>query len=426
MADSLDETRHLRTDPATPSGDARIPLPTDEAPKRLKPALRLAGLEGPRGVGCLSVVLVHVAVYFTPNVLATTRLDFLGQALTFFFVLSGFLLYMPYVKRLQQGGEIPDTREYLRHRILRVFPAYLVIFLIANFAIRAVYVENPFAHSGDPGEGAGMITDPLKLLAQLTLTQSLFPWTLQTGISPSWSLTTEFGFYLTLPLLGIALFSCRARINRPLRAAMWPAIALLGLGVVTNTIVGWLQLSHYSDNPLRGYWGDNWVAVLSRSFLALSDTFAFGMIAAIIYVALVGGKWDRVSTGRLQLTTAAVMVAGLLVSFVLFATYPHYLSTVFALASGAFILLIVAPLARGERSGIANVTDWRPIRYIGKISLSAYLWHYPILILVERAGLSVPDNAFGIAVAFVIVSALTIAAASVTYRWVEVPAMRLR
>ncbi|MDY6811322.1 MAG: acyltransferase, partial [Actinomycetota bacterium] len=136
MADSVDETR---PDQRSHPGEARIPLPTDDAPKRIKPALRLAGLEGPRGVGCLSVVLVHVAVHFTPNVLATTRLDFLGQALTFFFVLSGFLLYMPYVKRLHQGREIPGTREYLRHRVLRVFPGYLVIFLICNFVLHAVF-----------------------------------------------------------------------------------------------------------------------------------------------------------------------------------------------------------------------------------------------------------------------------------------------
>ncbi|MDY6811383.1 MAG: acyltransferase, partial [Actinomycetota bacterium] len=342
-------------------------------------------------------------------------------------VLSGFLLYMPYVKRLHQGREIPGTREYLRHRVLRVFPGYLVIFLICNFVLHAVFVENPAQFSwGSGDEGTGMITDPLSLLAQLTLTQSLFPSTLQTGINPAWSLTTEFGFYLALPLLAIALFAFRSRFNRALRAALWPPAILLAVGIVTNTIVGWLQLTYYADDPLQGYWGDNWVAVLSRSFLSLSDTFAFGMVAAVVYVALVAGKWENLSTARLQLINASVMVAGLLASFVLFVTYPHYLATVFALASSAFVLLIVTPLARGERSVVASVTDWGPIKYVGKVSLSAYLWHYPVLIMVERAGLSVPDNGLGITIAFVIVSGVTVAAASITYRWVELPAMRWR
>lgn len=427
MSESVDETERERTERSSSPGEARVPSPTDEVPKRVKPRVRLAGLEGPRGVGCLSVILVHVAVHFAPNVLAATRLDFLGQALTFFFALSGFLLYMPYVKRLQDGGEMPKTRDYLRHRVLRVFPAYLVIFIIANFVLRAVYIDNPITYSwGSSLEGTGMITDPLVLLAQLTLTQSLFPSTLQTGINPSWSLTTEFGFYLALPLLALALFSFRHKINKPLRAALWPALALLVVGVVTNSIVGWLQRTYYSDDILRGFWGDNWVAVLSRSFLSLGDTFAFGMIAAVVYIALISGKWEGQSTLRLQLINAALMTVGLLASFVLFVVHPQYLATVFAFASAAFILLIVTPLTRGEPSIVASITDWRPIRYIGTISLSAYLWHYPVLIMVERAGLSLPDNALGLSVAFVIVSGLTIAVASITYRWVELPAMKLR
>ena len=412
---------------ATLPGELRVPSPNDEVPKRIKPVVRLAGLEGPRGIGCLCVILVHVSVHSAPNVLAATRIDFLGQALTFFFVLSGFLLYLPYVKRLSQRREMPSTRTYLKHRVLRVFPAYLVIFLIVNFILRIAYIENPYNLSwADSLAATGMITDPLDLLAQLTLTQSLFPSTLQTGINPAWSLTTEWGFYLILPLIGACLHAASGRIRRPFLAALWPALVLLIIGVATNVVVGILQHAYFPDDILAGYWGDNWVAVLSRSFPALADTFAFGMVAAVIYVALTDGALARWSTARLLAIASAVMMIGLFGSFALFIFNPRHLATVFAFASCALIILIVAPLARGEDSLVAKIVDWRPLKHIGTISLSTYLWHYPVLLVVERAGLKVGDDFVGISVAFAIVAIITIALGSVTYRLVELPAMRLR
>lgn len=388
---------------------------------------RLAGLEGPRGVGCLCVIFVHVAVHFYPSVLDAANLDFLGQALTFFFALSGFLLYLPYVQRLSRGRPIPPTRAYLRHRLMRVFPGYLAIFIVANFVLRAVYVENPATVSWGSGDaGTGMITDPVQLISNLTLTQTLFPQTLQTGLNPSWSLTTEWGFYLILPVVGIALFASAAARRRPLSAAVWPPAILLVIGVVTNTVVWILQEKYYPGDILQAYWGPNWVAVLSRSFLGLADTFAFGMLAAVVYVALVNGKFRSVPMRRIQWILGGAMIIGLIGSLALYSLNPRYLATVFAFASGAFILLIIAPSTRDEHSVIASITDWRPMRYIGMISLSVYLWHYPVLIMVTRLHLPIPSNLTGLFVAFAIVSAVTIVLGAITYRFVELPAMRHR
>jgi len=387
----------------------------------------LAGLEGPRGFACLCIILVHVAVHFAPGVLAVTRVDFFGQSLTFFFALSGFLLYMPYVQRLVDDRGMPKTSTYLRRRVLRVFPAYLVIFLITNFVLRAAYVENPFEAGWSNNQvGVGMTTDPVKLLAQLTLTQSLFPSTLQTGINPTWSLTTEWGFYLILPVIGGVLFSLRGRMRRPLHALTWPPLLLLVTGVATNTMVGMLQAKYYSHDILEGYWGPNWTAVLSRSFFSLADAFAFGMFAAVIYVALTKGAFKNVSTRRVQWIAVAVGAVGLGGSLALFVLSPRYMAAFFGLATAAFILLVVAPLARNEHSAVATVTDWRPIRYVGLISLSMYVWHYPVLLVVERLHLPLPDTPVGLLLSFLLVAALSIVVSSITYRWVELPAMKYR
>ncbi|MBT0565934.1 acyltransferase [Williamsia sp. CHRR-6] len=386
----------------------------------------LAGLEGPRGVAMLCVILVHVTVHFTPSVLAATRLDFLGQALTFFFALSGFLLFIPIVSKFASGGARPDTGLYLANRVRRVFPAYLTIFLIANFVLQAVYVTNPITVSWSRTDvGTGMITDPLKLLASLTLTQSLFPDTLQTGLNPAWSLTTEFGFYLLLPVLGAGLFALRRRGHTRVWWALVPAGVLLVTGLIGNAVVAMVQQANPQYSGLTAYWGPNWVAVLSRSIFPLADTFGYGMVAAVVFVAIGRGAFASVSTARLQLTFGALTVAGTVASLGLFVTSPRYLATVFAFASANLILFIVTPNARGERSAVARVTDWAPLRYLGMISLSGYLWHYPVLILLGRADISLPDNIIGTAISFAIVTSASVLLASITYRYVEKPGMKL-
>lgn len=210
------------------------------------------------------------------------------------------------------------------------------------------------------------------------------------------------------------------------RAALWPPLVLLVGGVVTNLVLRFMQQTYYPRNILEGYWGSNWTAVLSRSFLAISDSFAFGMFAAVAFLALRAGALASVPNRRIQIAAASAMTVGVLASMVLFVTAPRFMTTVFAFASGCFILLIVAPIARNDESTIAKITDWTPLRWLGTRSLSIYLWHYPVLILVERTGLDLPDNFWGLLVGFVAVTGGTVLLGALTYRWVELPAMSYR
>ena len=389
---------------------------------------RLAGLDGARGLACLSLLIGHVGVTFAPHVLTETRLDLiLGHGVTFFFALSAFLLYLPYVKRLSTGRSMPETPTYLRHRVLRILPAYFVIFLIANFVMRAVYVQNPFVVGwGNGDRGTGLIVDPRILLANLTLTHTLFPATFQTGINPSWSLTTEWEFYLLLPLIGLGLFALTRAASRPMTVALLPPVILVATGVATNTVVKVLRDEYYPHSVLQGYWGSNWIAVLSRSFAGFAGVFGFGMLAAVIYVALINGKLKGVSTIRLQWIFAATMLLGIMAGTVLFALAPQYVETVMGFASAALTLLIVAPISRGEHSTIASILEWGPLNYFGVVSLSAYLWHFPVIILIQRLHLPIPSNALGLILATVAVTAVTVVFSMVTYRFVEKPMARRR
>ena len=88
------------------------------------------------------------------------------------------------------------------------------------------------------------------------------------------------------------------------------------------------------------------------------------------------------------------------------------------------ILVIVAPLARGQKTKLAVWLDARPIRYVGEISLSAYLWHFPMILVLGRLGVMAGDDAWGMWRNVVVLLAVTIAVASITYYGVEKPVMK--
>jgi len=164
---------------APPPGHPRFPL-----------------LDGVRALAALSIVLLHVgdATGFarTSRLGAfTARMD-AGVAL--FFVLSGFLLYRPFVASRLEARPAPSAGRYLRRRLLRIVPAFWVAMLVMG-ALGWISVLN-----GDWWRYFGFL-------------QNLSVETVLGGIRPAWSLCVEMSFYLVLPLW--ALGAARALGGRP-------------------------------------------------------------------------------------------------------------------------------------------------------------------------------------------------------------------
>jgi len=219
------------TVPAARGGRHRRDRLTTTAPGS---GARIIGLDGARGLSAVGVAVMHVAGNFSPHAAATTKITLVGMSLIFFYVLSGFLLFLPYVRRLSEDpstATIPSTRNFAIHRFARVVPGYLVIFLLCNYVFQVVYVENPALQPIGTDRGTGMITDPWQLLANLTLGQTYIPKYALTGLNPSWSLTLEFAFYASLPLLGYLLFALPKRSSmRPMRLTLIAPIILIVIG----------------------------------------------------------------------------------------------------------------------------------------------------------------------------------------------------
>src|SRR5690349_6361931 len=119
-----------------------------------------------------------------------------------------------------------------------------------------------------------MITDPGMLMASLTLMQSDFPAYIQTGINPSWSLTLEYAFYASLPLLFLVAFRLRKRVavNPLVLASAVPAV-LLVLGLVRRALMPVLFAHVDTTDFMLLNWGPNWGAVYTKSYLTNADNF---------------------------------------------------------------------------------------------------------------------------------------------------------
>ena len=402
-----------------------------EATDQVAPATpaHIIGLDGARGLSSLGVAVMHVTTHFSPHTSATYKTNLVGLSLIYFYVLSGFLLFLPYIRNLtaeRASAKLPSTKNYAVHRIARILPGYVVIFLLVNFVFQAAYIENPVLQASGTDQGTGMITDPSQLLANLTLVHSYFPQYFQTGLNASWSLTLEYAFYTVLPLLGVLLFTMRRRTGlRPLTIAFIGAMVLVALGFIGRVFIPLVNAkAGVVDTGLLD-WGPNWAAVYSKTLLVNADNFAAGMLAAVVYVAMEKGSVSETLSRRVRLLSAVALLPVLLLTLFLVAIRSPFGTSGLGMLCGLLTLVIVAPLARGEDSAIARYLDLAPVRFVGKVSLSAYLWHFPVILVLGRWGLMAGANLVGMLQNVVLVLAVTLLISAVTYYLVEEPVMKV-
>jgi peptidoglycan/LPS O-acetylase OafA/YrhL len=313
----------------------------------------------------------------------------LQSGVTLFFVLSGFLLYRPWA-----SGEGPRLGRYLRNRALRILPAYWFVLSVAAVAGAAV------AHTSATEKLAGKL-DPGEFLASFGLVQGYRPSSIFTGLPPAWSLGVEIAFYLLLPLA--ALLAARS---------VWlPPALMLGLG-----LTGKIGLSAAGLDGDRSF-APTWSSVLAHGFLAHADLFGFGMCAAAVYA-----RWEKPPAWiRTAIPRRILVCVG-----TPWTVLAYYFVNPFLYESGvAFFcaLLVLWVLAREQRS----LLETRLARAGGRISYSVFLWNYPVLIFLGGHGLLARGNG-----ALAVLSNATIAFAgvallsSLSYRYVEAPALRLK
>ena len=252
---------------APPPGNPRFPL-----------------VDGVRAVAVLSIVVYHVSYATGANLDGTIGplLSRLHVGVAIFFVVSGFLLYRPFLAARRGLGPAVGTGGYLRRRLLRIVPAYW-----AALTLLAIWPGLPGVFTGDWWIYYGFL--------QVYSTETYLQ-----GIGPTWSLATEMAFYLVLPF--VALLA--ARVTRGASIGVWVRRELALLGVLYLGAVAFRAWTLRNGAPL-----DLPPGVLAGTF----DWFAVGMGLAVASVALdESGREPRTSLlrGR-QSLLAWVAAAGL-------------------------------------------------------------------------------------------------------------------
>jgi peptidoglycan/LPS O-acetylase OafA/YrhL len=386
-------TSHATPDAvAPPPGNPRFPL-----------------FDGLRAIAAGSILVTHTAAitgFNTGNPLGayTARLN---MGVAFFFVISGFLLYRPFLAARFAGRPGPRLRDYARRRVLRIVPAYWVALTIlaATVGLCGVFTGDWWIY--------------------YLLLQNNSKATTLCGIGAAWSLTIEAAFYIALPVW--ALLMARLQRRRPAPTMMrievgaLLAISLVSIGART------LAYAHYN--------GQSQVDI---SLLGNADWFAYGMGLALASVYLAGRERQsrvvRVISDHAWIPWVLAAVLWWLVSTRLdmgqdlFFSYSDAQWLAEHLIFPLVGFLLALPAAFGDpRLGLPRrILGHRLLAWFGLVSYGVFLWHQPLMApVIEHGGDDlIPGMPFPSLL--LTLGAVSIAIAAASYYLVERPILRFK
>ena len=337
----------------------------------------IQALDGLRAVAALSIVLFHSMLFLQVEYLPWSRAInhgwyYLATGVDLFFVLSGFLLFLPYVRAMLDGQSLPSARRFYRRRALRILPAYWVC-LAVMVALKSFVQRVPFS----PGD----------VLTHIVLINDSFPQYNRDYNGPFWTLAVEAQFYLLLPLMALLIARiCNGR-RSPWRIAggigVIVAAALLLRLVDTLVIAGLPSSASLTESP-----GGVFVLATMGMQGKYLEVFAVGMLCALLYVLVV----DRSTIPMQNLRRLSLFaLTGAVICMALAITHVDLAGLLVSPGARWGIDVIGYPLLVGLGFGglllailwggrwLRSPFEFAPMRIIGLFSYSLYLWHLPII-----------------------------------------------
>jgi peptidoglycan/LPS O-acetylase OafA/YrhL len=333
-------------------------------------------VDGLRAIAVLSVILFHVDASLLPG-------GFVGVDI--FFVISGFLISRNILEELARGRF--SISEFYRRRVKRIAPPMLVVVGVTLLAAQLLMLPEDVERAADSA------------LWSLASVVNVFFWTHHDGsyfaaashdqpLLHLWSLGVEEQFYILWPLL--LLLVHRAR---------WLFVGA-GLVAVASFALGEIV---FARDPSFAYY----------MLPTRAGELLLGGMVALASLRGVERRLPAATVAPIALLGLALMIAPL---FMLSeeSVFPGVLAVPPTL--GTALLILAGHCAKNP---IARALSVRPLVWIGLVSYSAYLWHWPLLALYRYGG----HAQIGAATGAVLV-ATTFALAWLTYRFVETPARR--
>lgn len=303
-------------------------------------------IDGLRAIAVILVLIFHGGLSLFPS-------GFIGVDI--FFVISGYLITTIITQSLA-AGTFTFSSFYTR-RLWRLQPAIIAL-LVASLGLAAIfYLPADFLDFLRSAKYVTLITS--NQFFERTTTGYAVPDTAQLLLLHTWSLSIEWQWYLALPL-GIWLLD---RYLSPL-ARRNTVVALTVLFTV-----GALILSNTYTN--KSY------------YFFLSRVFEFLLGASVVYLGADKYRLDTRVSGILGIASLALIVYIATLNNILLG-FPDTHAVVIALATAVLLALSADTSALSSR-----ILSLRPLVFIGTISYSLYLWHWPIFAVGRYLNLDV-------------------------------------
>jgi peptidoglycan/LPS O-acetylase OafA/YrhL len=319
-------------------------------------------LDGVRAIAAYCVIATHAgfnsgrSLDDGPFAPVLARLDF---GVTLFFLLSGYLLFQPYVAAEVAGTARPNVASFWWRRVLRILPAYwmAVTFTLLLLSTRRARGDDWWSY--------------------LVLVQTYNGHNVDPSLTQMWTLAVEIAFYAVLPFLGVIGAHLSGK-----RSAVAGQLRLIG-GLMLAGLLGNLIARAISGDASTGLL---WLP-------AYLDWFGLGMFLALARcVAAEGHPWRRTLgawasapgtcwvIGALLFWSATLPLAGprtLVPASGWEWTIRHYLY-----GGAAFFFLL--PIMLAEAGWIRRILGNTVARWLGAISYGVYLWHLALLLAIQR------------------------------------------
>ncbi|MDA9444702.1 hypothetical protein XH98_37765 [Bradyrhizobium sp. CCBAU 51745] len=352
-------------------------------------AEKIGAVNGFRGLAILMVILFHLLVPFTssasafpgeldPNGLLAivAKHGFLG--VNIFFVLSGFVLYLPYRTKKRAIGRLADLPHFYWHRAARLLPLYYTVVLVTV----ALHAKSPAGSHAWYLELGGLLS-------------TLFIFVPHGFMPPSnpvlWSVGVEIWFSLLFPLL--ILLTARFGLRR---------LLLLSVVICSAFVVAGHLIAVDRIGMFRPFVG---------GIFGSCYQFIFGMLVCDLYVK----SRDSVSLRRFQ---ARGLLPGLLVMIA--AIYlkdngPWAVSILYATIFCAGFAMVLLAVLCGAWSANRLFEAW-PIQVVGCMCYSIYAWHSIIMVEMIPPDTSPLQDTLQLSLPYL---AITILLSALSYRYIE-------
>ncbi|HEY0758116.1 MAG TPA: acyltransferase family protein [Acidisarcina sp.] len=296
-------------------------------------------IDGIRAIAVLAVMAFHLGLQFVPG-------GFVGVDI--FFVISGYLIGGIVLDGVKDGS-FSLSNFYLR-RFKRILPALTFVLLVVSIACLFILLPPDLSAYGK------------SLIAAALSVANIFFWrgtgyfdhsAVEKPLLHIWSLGVEEQFYAFFPLGALLLYRIRSSL-------LLPGMALVAA----------LSL---------------WLSVYST---AAKPEAAFYLLPGRTWELLVGVILAGSPKGWLKSAIARNFLAVAGLAAMLFAVFTYKVGTPFPGAAALLPCLGAVAVIAGGRDGsniVEKALSFKPVVFIGLISFSLYLWHWPLIVLVQYA-----------------------------------------